>query len=367
MLRKHERRAWLVVAVASLTACGTHVVNQASGSASSSGSTTGSGGATVASGIGASASGNNGGGSTGTGNGGQASCVTDAIASAPDGVGALALDDTTAYWTDSGFNGEVWSAPNTGGKATLLAKSPPTVNSTVGIAVDAASVYWGNADGSVYRVPKGGGAVTTILPAVADGSPSGFTIDDANVFAIAPQGSSAVVVKIPKAGGSQLVLATPTQPGDILVADSTYVYWLDIGDLTRAPKAGGATEQYPFNSGALVALAADDSGVYGLDNECSVVRFTSPSAPGLTLFKGGFNDVCGGGIAVDATNVYWSGSTYDIPYPTTLYAIPKGGGSRTARLTCPAYDAAMSSVVAIDTQSIFWSANNPETVLRLPK
>jgi hypothetical protein len=78
------------------------------------------------------------------------------IASNQDRPYAIAIDSTTAYWTN--LSGTVMKVSLSGGTPTLLATGQPT---PTGIAVNGSSVYWVNANngtgtpGSVMRLtPK---------------------------------------------------------------------------------------------------------------------------------------------------------------------------------------------------------------------
>jgi hypothetical protein len=68
-----------------------------------------------------------------------------------DNSSYIVSDDTFAYWADMTTVGTIMKAPKTGGgTAVVLARD---ANPTA-IAVDANSVYWGDADGYIKSVPK---------------------------------------------------------------------------------------------------------------------------------------------------------------------------------------------------------------------
>jgi hypothetical protein len=67
----------------------------------------------------------------------------------PMGTG-LALDDTDVYWVDQAMVGTVMKVSKKGGTATTLARDA----NPIAIAVDATSVYWSDAGGTIERLSK---------------------------------------------------------------------------------------------------------------------------------------------------------------------------------------------------------------------
>ena len=72
------------------------------------------------------------------------------------------------------------------------------------IVVDSTSVYWGSDDGTVRKIPVGGGAVTTL--AANSQTPRRLAIDAAYVYWVSFDGGT--VQKVPVNGGTVLTLAT---------------------------------------------------------------------------------------------------------------------------------------------------------------
>jgi hypothetical protein len=65
-------------------------------------------------------------------------------------MGALAIDDTYAYWIDPGTVGTLMRVPKTGGTATIIARDA----NPIAIAVDASFVYWNDMAGDIKRLAK---------------------------------------------------------------------------------------------------------------------------------------------------------------------------------------------------------------------
>jgi hypothetical protein len=143
------------------------------------------------------------------------------LASAQSLTKAVAVDATSVYWTNSstsynGNDGTVMKVPIGGGAPTTLAAGQ---SNPWRIAVDATSVYWTSTGaGTVMKVPIGGGAPTTL--AAGQSYPSGIAVDATSVYWTA----AGTVMKVPLGGGAPSTLASGQSPYSIAV-DATSVYW----------------------------------------------------------------------------------------------------------------------------------------------
>lgn len=117
---------------------------------------------------------------------------------APDEQLAFAIDGTAMYWTD-GTNGIVAKhLINPGASGTTLFKDPDTTASDIGdVAIDATYVWFTKLDkGSLYRVPKAGGAAE--VRAEGQAGIAGFASDGTSVyFAIQGSGADGKILRIP--------------------------------------------------------------------------------------------------------------------------------------------------------------------------
>jgi hypothetical protein len=145
------------------------------------------------------------------------------LAAGQAGPRDIAVDETSAYWTNDG--GMVMKVSLAGGiPITLAAGQHPSR-----IAVDATSVYWTNTDGTVMKVSLAGGTPVTLaaLP-VGGGGTTGdsLAVGAAGVFwTHRTVGNGVAVMEVPLAGGVPVMLA-PWTYGVPLVAYGSGVYWL---------------------------------------------------------------------------------------------------------------------------------------------
>jgi hypothetical protein len=159
----------------------------------------------------------------------------------------VAVDATTAYWTNEGTLGS-----NKGTIAKCSLTDPPAIDLVSGqdfprnlvLDIDpttkaATAVYWANFGASggptsemVMMVPISDPTKTTVI--AAGHKPYGIALDKDNVY-WTNQGDN-TVMKAPKAGGAARRVATlQNKPGAIAV-DATHLYWINEGG--AAPNLG---------------------------------------------------------------------------------------------------------------------------------
>jgi len=120
-----------------------------------------------------------------------------------------------------------------------------------GVVADATHVYWASfGDAAIRKMPIPGGPVVTL--ATGQDGACGVAIDDANVYWANYMIKNGSIMKVPKAGGTPVVLARTAAPAMILV-DSTYVYW------TSGTNPHGLVMKIPIAGGDPVVLASDQA------------------------------------------------------------------------------------------------------------
>ena len=273
-----------------------------------------------------------------------------AIATEQDGPALVAVDATSAFWTNQN-GGQVMSALLDGGEPRALAEK----QHPYGIAIDATHVYWTNnlAPGSVVRVPKQGGAVEVVADAqslpyglslaagvlywvnAGDGSVLRAALDgrDRKILAtkqedlvsIATDGRSVFwlytragveVRKVSIDGGTPSTLATEHGNPRYLAVDRSRVYWTNQhrGTVMAAPIDGGAMTELVIDEHYPLALAVDEANLYWIDDDGPSSQRRGPPPPkrirkaplagGEAVTLASASDAHG--IAVDANCVYWT-------------------------------------------------------------
>jgi len=220
---------------------------------------------------------------------------------------SIAVDATGVYWTN--MRGGVMRMPLAGGPAVVLGGGPQPYP----LALDATHAYWAGVGnpGSVMKVPKAGGTSVVLVPTYYSGGPQGLCLDSSAVYWCAPDS----VVKTSLTGTGGTVIAWQTKCHSIAV-DSTHVYWTEgYGSdrrVMKVPRSGGGAvsvlasgQEYPSG------LAIDQTHAYWIEEGRRRVMKV-PLSGGLPVTIASMQRP-GGGIAVDAENVYWTTDVFGRP------------------------------------------------------
>jgi hypothetical protein len=150
---------------------------------------------------------------------------------------AIAVDGTSVYWMN--FEGDVMKTglgctPALCGPATTLVSGASNISTYSPIAVDGTNVYFGLRDtlgnGTVMKVPLGGGTPTTLAALGLSDGVSGIAVDATSVYWTAGSGvSTGTVMKVPIGGGTPTTLASGQNNIWGIAVDATSVYWVTRG------------------------------------------------------------------------------------------------------------------------------------------
>ncbi|HEY8090924.1 MAG TPA: hypothetical protein VIF09_23845, partial [Polyangiaceae bacterium] len=284
------------------------------------------------------------------------------LARAPGNCGAVALDDTYAYWI--GSDGVNRVPRRGGGPVVTLVPAPANRDSDdCGfLAVDGSDVVWtfaesgGGARPTLWRAPKSGLPGATPVAVVQAPIACLAATDDAVVFLqLRPDGvwaAGGTVRRAPTSGGPSALIATvPTPSFGCVAADAERVYvatfdehsatgdgairsfarngggartvtrvvafplwlkvggdalyWIEADSLMSAPRAGGRPTKIVTAAGPCGGIedyAVDDAGVYFTcgDSIWRVDRHGGAAAVRVVEGQRGAQ-----GLAVDADALYW--------------------------------------------------------------
>ena len=238
-----------------------------------------------------------------------------------------------------------------------------------GIAVDATSVYWTDPGAAaIMKVPLGGGAPTTLASGPAS---SGIAVDATSVYWTTNLYRNASVMRVPLGGGAPITLATGQNSPPGVAVDATSVYWTNCSTLLN-PRAhrprldsvmklplGGGTIPTPLASYQVtpcaIAIAVDATNVYWTGSSGTVMKVPVNGGTPATLASSQDQPEA---IAVDGTSVYW---TNGVSPNGAVMKMPLNGGTPTT-LAASQNDPA---AIAVDSTSVYWTTSLGGTVMKV--
>lgn len=203
---------------------------------------------------------------------------------------------------------------SSGAAPVVLASGQATIST---LAIDKDNLYWVNSGrtGGVYKLPKAGGAVTSLHDGTMTNIGS-FGLDDTSLYVPVDH----AIVAIRKTGGSITTLVSTIDAAATTIVQEK-VYWPDKAQMTvsRVSVMGGTLEtitpQLPVVAFAAF-MAADSDAVYTGIPSGGILK--SPVVGGTTTQ---LDAQTPSGLALDATAVYYTNSD-------AVRAIQKDGTSR---------------------------------------
>jgi hypothetical protein len=189
------------------------------------------------------------------------------------------------------------------------------------VLVDSTSVYWTTAadPGEVMKIPKAGGEPVTL--ASGQPTPSQIVQDDQNLYWRCFD--AFCLKRISKQGGAVATLATGVMGAEAIAIDSTNLYWVDGPSMDAMavfsmPLAGGSvsTLSSPQFAG-LGRMVTDGTALYfgPGDRPGSVVQLPVTGGTPITLGESQWRT---GGIAVGTQDVFWSDQAFVYSAPIDI-------------------------------------------------
>jgi hypothetical protein len=231
----------------------------------------------------------------------------------------FAADGTNVYWSTQGsydpdagwYDGSVVKVAADGGDRPVplaTAQANP-----ISVAVDGTHVYWAdNSSGSLLRVAVDGGTPITLATGLS--FPSAIATDGTSIYcAEHGNGTIETVANDSEAGAPKTLLVFGQDNiWGIAVAGGS-VYWVDDGPLERdGGFTHGAIMQVPADGGLFARLAWPVDNPYGIAADSTHVYWTQIGAVMSAPLDGGPPTMIApgqqepGGVVVDSTNVYWT-------------------------------------------------------------
>jgi sugar lactone lactonase YvrE len=233
----------------------------------------------------------------------------------PDRIHAIDLiaDGNEVIFTASSRG--VMAVPKEGGAPRALTRQP---SGPVVVVSDGVSVFYSSFDGSpIRRIPRDGGEATPFPVGIRSGS---LAVDEA--FLYITHYNQGTILRVPKGGGGVQTLTRNLPRPTGLALDATHVYFSCEGDgsVRRVPKAGGASQTLAIQQVNHDNIALDDEFVYwaswGTGTPLRRVR-KDGSSPPQTLLAGLRSP---SGITVDDQRVYVANKGYG-----EVLLVPKNG------------------------------------------
>lgn len=243
------------------------------------------------------------------------------LATGQNDPGDVVIDDAFVYWTNFSSGGAVMRVGKDGSAGSLKQISNGT--GPWSLTVDDTNAWFTNSDGTIRQVAKSGGSATTVVNSEQD--PKGIASDSTHLFWTALD--SGKVMKGPKTSPNTdkaELAAGQANPLSVVVTSDT-VYWVAAGSyefgqcgaadgkVMKVAKAGGTPITLASGQSCPVDLAVDGEHVYFVNEGTFVSQAYQYDGAVMRVPVGGgaaeavmVGQVVPYGVAVDDNAVYWT-------------------------------------------------------------
>jgi hypothetical protein len=283
--------------------------------------------------------------------------VTTCLASGQVYPIALAVNDSTVYWTTGFPDADIEKVPASGGTPFGIASGQYGPR---GIAANGANAYWTTFTGSIMTVPIDGG-----VPVVAaqGNAPIAIALTATTMYWTdsVPQGVVSAPLGSTSASQSQLPFDVDVQPQSVAV-DSTGVYWTMYGVGTVMKASLDLRNVTTLATGALApyGIAVDVTNVYWTDALAGTITKVPKDGGTSSILASG--QVGPQSIVVDSNSIYWTntGSSDDNYTDGAILKMDIDGGA-------PSILAVQNHplAIAVDDDSVYWTSDGDGTVMKM--
>jgi hypothetical protein len=281
----------------------------------------------------------------------------------------LTVDSTSVYWVSSqgpdGGPGSLMKcpidagaddsgSPDAGNIVTLYSD----VSNVTGIATDSTNVYWASASYGVSKCSVNGCGTSATLIAYSDAK--GIAIDSANIYWIDRQNQLVETCPLagcpagPEGGVSPAVLAQGLHQPSNIVIDANSFYWIDSSEVAKCPLTGCP------NGGSLPEVLSPTQNGGGLSVDATNVYWTVEPPQILACAVGGCGETpvvlanaSGFNTATDGINLYWNNAVGGAGGLVQKCAI--GGCAQMP--TSVASGINTPTGIAVDSKAIYWTSD----------
>lgn len=297
-------------------------------------------------------------------------CVPETLAAGLYMPGAIAVDDTNAYYSDQT---SVVAIPLAGGAPLSLA---PGQGLPTSLALEDGRLYWTNfTEGTVRSVPVAGGTSTVLVS--GQSYPQFVAVAGADVYWVNSPGYPDAVSVVPRDESEPSVLYSTSNGISSIAADASGAYFTvgadpgspETGMLVHASPSGDEIVTLAEGQASPRGVALRDGQVYWVTGEqlSEQTLFTMPAIGGTPT---ALITVLGlSGFAVDRSDIYFATAATSQDANGSLSRLPLVGGEPNVLVA----GVSLVSGIALDRDFVYWIDAGPlleqfaGTVMRVRK